>query len=567
MTLWRILKHQKNSMLRVKKVSTNYVVLLVIPIVLAAFTHFWNSVDFPGIHNDEGHYVRRGIHVSQGLGPQEESSRYDHPYFGWLFLGNIFAITGYPDSLSPKPGEVSSIEAIWSFPRIIMGLLAVADTFLIYKIAETRYGRKVAFIAAVLFAVMPYSWLTRRVFLETIQLPFILLSIFFAISYLANVSKDWNRMINTNDNRNGVQNYTSFGNNIKNSKSVLLIFISGIFLGLAIFTKIPSFTFIPLVGFTIYAAGTKKQRGEDGLGKINNKYNSKTNGIKNLSFWFIAVVLIPLIWPTYALSVGQYEDWIEGINFQVTRESKPLLDNIRDFYSIDPVLLIFGIAGVGYCAAIKREFLFLIWIVPFLIFLYIMDYVSSFFLITLLPPLSIAPAVMMTDLSDRFAKNRNRIKLWLPIGIVSVIAIFGLINTTVLISGSENSYYLELATAVTRQLPTDAGTNDGASSSKEGPVTVIGNARYLWLLQYAFDRPQYSYKTQYNLINIHTLDSILEGSEKVILIADEGIMEIVKNTKEPDNAKAEQRAERLSAIYFNTVLKDNVGGAEVRTNY
>ena len=47
-----------------------------------------------------------------------------------------------------------------------MGILAVVDTFLIYKIAERRYNRNVAFIAAILFAVMPYTWLIRRVLIR-----------------------------------------------------------------------------------------------------------------------------------------------------------------------------------------------------------------------------------------------------------------------------------------------------------------------------------------------------------------------------------------------------------------
>ena len=53
----------------------------------------------------------------------------------------------YPDSTDPTPGNVHSIEIVWLFPRVIMGILAVVDTFLIYKIAEWRYNRNVAFIA------------------------------------------------------------------------------------------------------------------------------------------------------------------------------------------------------------------------------------------------------------------------------------------------------------------------------------------------------------------------------------------------------------------------------------
>jgi asparagine N-glycosylation enzyme membrane subunit Stt3 len=283
--------------------------------------------------------------------------------------------------------------------------------------------------------------------------------------------------------------------------------------------------------------------------------------------WFIPVILIPLIWPAYAISIGQYENWMEGINFQIARDSKPLLDVIMQFYSTDPVLLILGIMGAGYCAVLKRELLFLIWIVPFLIFLYTIDYVSSFFLIPLIPPLCTASAVMITDLSDRIVKKRKSLKQLLPLGIISAIAIYGLINTTASILKSENSNYLEVAAAVTKQLPTGIGTQNGSTASLDDKMTVIGNPRFNWILQYVFDKPNYSYKTQYNLINKHTLERILDGSERVIMIADQGITEIVKNEKQPDNAKAQLRAERLSEIYFNTKLEDKVGRVEIRTNY
>ena len=148
---------------------------------MVAFTHLWNPIGYPTIHPDEGYYIGRSIHVSEGLGPKEEAARYDHPYFGWLFLGSIFSVINYPDSTNPTPGNVNSIELIWLFPRVTMGILAVVDTFLIYKIAERRYSRNVAFIAAILFAVMPYTWLIRRVLIEPIQLPFLLTSILFAL--------------------------------------------------------------------------------------------------------------------------------------------------------------------------------------------------------------------------------------------------------------------------------------------------------------------------------------------------------------------------------------------------
>ena len=152
------------------------VVLLAIPLILSAFSHLWNPIGFPLLYIDEGHYMRRAMNILEGSGPQETASDFhhpfDHPYFGQLFLAGIFKIIGYPDSLNPVEGDVHSIERLWLVPRILMGLLAVVDTFLIYKIAERRYNRNVAFIASVLFAVMPLSWMVRVVWLESIQLPF-----------------------------------------------------------------------------------------------------------------------------------------------------------------------------------------------------------------------------------------------------------------------------------------------------------------------------------------------------------------------------------------------------------
>src|SRR5438093_4851653 len=107
--------------------------------------------------------MRRAMHVLEGLGPQE-GSFYDHPYFGQLLMAGFLGVTGYPGSLDPSATS-QSIGALYTIPRILMGILAVADTFLIYKISEKRYGSRVALFSSVLFAVMPITWLTRRILL------------------------------------------------------------------------------------------------------------------------------------------------------------------------------------------------------------------------------------------------------------------------------------------------------------------------------------------------------------------------------------------------------------------
>jgi 4-amino-4-deoxy-L-arabinose transferase-like glycosyltransferase len=124
-----------------------------------------------------------------------------------------------------------------------MGLLAVVDTYLVYKIAEYSHNNKtVAFIAAVLFAVMPITWILRKIFLESILLPFLLLSILFAL-YSSNKGSIHFKYKTANRN--------VFGYKIKNQGTIFLVLLSGIFLSLSIFTKVPAFTMIPLVGYLI----------------------------------------------------------------------------------------------------------------------------------------------------------------------------------------------------------------------------------------------------------------------------------------------------------------------------
>jgi hypothetical protein len=68
-----------------------------------------------------------------------------------------------------------------------MELVAKIIKFLVYKIADCRYNRRVAYIVAILFAMMP-SWLLRRAPLDNFLMPYLLSSILFPL-FMTNV--DW----------------------------------------------------------------------------------------------------------------------------------------------------------------------------------------------------------------------------------------------------------------------------------------------------------------------------------------------------------------------------------------
>ena len=495
--------------------------LLAIPLVLSAFTHLWNPIGFPDIFYDEGIYMQRSMRVLEGLGPQESSHRYDHPYFGQIFVAGALGIVGYPDSLnlsnasSGGGGEndvLHSVETLYIFPRVLMGLLAVADTFLIYKITERRYhNRNVALIAAIIFAVVPYGWLFRRIFLETIQVPFLLTSILLAV-YLKDL-KIVERKKNNYSNSNS--------NNTLRYKTIAMVLLSGVSLGLSIFTKIPVFAMIPLVGFLIYTNTNSKNSSSN---TNTNNTNATTNNnyrrikLRNLGIWFIPVILIPLIWPAHAMIIGEFDQWKHGVLWQTSeRPSRPLIATIKTFFEMDPVLSVLSMAGLIF-AALKRDFFLLLWVIPFLIFLYAIDYVSSFHLIPLVPAFSIAASRFLVEITGKIKIiKKNRIQQTLPFAVISGIVIFGLVSTTMLITTNVNSSVYKALAVIIQKLPNKDDTNSttAGGGAAAAAVTLVGAPTYFWLPRYAYDK-DFVDKTYYSRSSPKT--------QKYIVVADRGFM-------------------------------------------
>lgn len=428
--------------------SFNKYHLLIISILLvSAFVHLWNVAGFPDIFFDEGVYMRRAMHVLNGLGPQE-GSFYDHPFFGQTFLAGILGVIGYPNSLHSS-GDVNSIAALYTVPRIIMGLLAVADTFLVYKIAGKRYGQKVALISAVLFAVMPISWIFRRILLDSILLPFLLLSIWAALQS-------------------------------KNSKhSTWLILLSGTCLGLAIFTKIPVFTAIPLVGGIVFFSNTKR--------------------FKLLALWLVPVILIPLLWPIQSIETGHFNYWVHDVfYFQTHRGGGADLHLItKSFADMDPALFWLAAAGIGF-AAIRRDYLILGWFVPFVAFLYLIGYNQYFYWIPVIPVMCIAAGVLIVKLFEKVP----RVKISRDGMIIFVLGIcaFGMIGLVLLVTTDMTSAEYSAISFVVNQ-PIDNNTS------------ILASPTYTWIFSNVF------HKTNVPLDYSQILAEPI-NTTKVVLVAD-----------------------------------------------
>jgi len=461
--------------------------------------------------------MRRALQVIEGVGHQEiagsinEFHGYDHPYLGQIFLALMLKIIGFPFSSGSLDASPESIDMLYLAPRILMGLLAIIDTFLVYKIAERRYNSNVAFIASILFAVMPMTWLLRRILLDSILLPFLLASILFAVY--------------CNSPRKGLK---------KETPDYSLVILSGIFMGLAILTKIPSLTAAPLIVYVFLASDNNRK-------------------LRSLAIWFIPVVLIPAIWPAYALTHGQFEEWLDGLSWQTNRVSRALFQPQESLYEIDPVLVVLGATGVIY-GAIKRDFFLVIWLLPYILFIVLIGYSQYIHLAFLLPGLSMGAANLIERISSTFkrlsksqpitnverkltdflesdppqktqlyqdSKNRNIIFRFIfskaAFLFVSAIAVFGLINTTILISTDVNSSFFSGYASLVRHLPETADGEDEV----EDNVKVIGprrwGANFFWIPKYVFNKDIEFFDYKDTGMNLGTnLITIREGQPSTV---------------------------------------------------
>jgi len=421
------------------KMDRRQVFLMLIPLALSAFTHLWNPVGFPDIFYDEGVYMYRAMNVLSGQGPQVDLF-HDHPYFGQLFLAGVLALTGYPNSLNPQH-DAHSIQLLYTIPRIVMGLLAIVDTFLIYKISERRYSSNVALLASILFAVMPITWFLRRILLDSILLPFLLSSVLCAV----------------------------YAKDSENKK--LLVILCGIFFGITLFTKETAFTMIPLVAILVYQS-TKKS--------------------KMVAIWFIPVILIPLLWPLQSVGANQFQYFVRDILFQVHKQNGDFSLIVHYFYRFDPTLLILSIAGTAY-AAIKNDSLILLWVIPYVIFLASIGYVQYFYWIPILPILCIASAKLMLDTAQIVpVKIQRTIPLLTAVG----FGVFGLVISSYLVTTNVSSQFDATAYVIQNVHNSDI-LNDPNNT------TIVSDPVYSWIFKYVYHIndvvPDYRYLLFYPL--------------------------------------------------------------------
>jgi hypothetical protein len=239
--------------------------------------------------------------------------------------------------------------------------------------------------------------------------------------------------------------------------------LSGIFLGLAIYTKIPAFTMIPVVGYLVVS-------------------NSNSNRKKTLALWLIPVILIPMLWPAYAFSIGEIDLWLKSVMFQQGRASAGTGTNLstafKDLFKIDPATIILGCASLGFIG-LRRDIWLLLWIIPLLLFSFYLGWVHYFHLIAIFPALCISIGVTIDYM---LSKMKNMAKKTAIIA-ASVLVLFGFVSTIALMTLNTNSIHYYAQASVIKEI----SQRNNSENNETSGVTLVGHRMYYWIPRYIFD--------------------------------------------------------------------------------
>jgi len=540
--------------------SKYFTIILIISI--STLFHLYNVTGFPTIHIDEGTYMYRAMHFLTLGNVGWNVSFYDHPYFGPVLLGILLKVVNYPLLVLSDTQFQGLANNPYLIPRLMMGLFAIIDTFLVYAISKRLYDRNVAILSAVLFSVMPFTWALRRIYLESLLLPFFLGSVLLVL-------------------------YSNYQNQSNRKNTWLLISVSGILFGLSVFTKAPIFLMIPLLIYLIY-----KQNKE----------------LTYIIIFMIPVIVISTIWPLDALIKGEFEQWTLGVSSQMMRHDAAMLDAIYNILEIDPTIFSIGIAGILF-AIIKRDYFILLGIIPFLAFFSILiDYINWFYMIPIFGFVCISSSVLIIRIISSFSK----FKLF-TVSIIGLVITFGFLSTLLLILTDVGSFQDQTISYINAILSNgdinfDLGLEDPFKQKNAEPISDLGNSQrernnlrdsninklkttmiaspiYSWIYKYIYSYNETSYS--------YTEDKEFRNDTKLILVLDRYFRDFLANNVESKNRTWNQDIASADRIYevmkrlnsskyfvgngrefnFNqypySSMRFNLGGSpiEVRTNF
>jgi len=192
-----------------------------------------------------------------------------------------------------------------------------------------------------------------------------------------------------------------------------------------------------------------------------------------------------MIWPGYAMSIGNLNEWLDGVVWQATRADRPFDFEMKTvFLRMDPVLVAIGVAGLIY-AVIRKDFFILLWAFPYLIFIYFVNWVYFFHTIPIIAAFCIGGTTLLLHIFKKI--HNERLCKSVQFVVFGAIILFGLVNSTLLVTQNINNSDYKLIAFVTKNLPYKHNAVDNSSEK----VTLIApNGAFIlyWISGQVFNK-------------------------------------------------------------------------------
>ncbi len=349
-------------------------------VVLAVAVHYFHLGSFPAFFIDEGTYIGFGLSFSQTGNPAGLAGNFFfHPFLSWILEGSYFRFIAFPEAWNSSP------ILLYSAARTLPAALSIVEVPLLYLTVLRAYAKKeYAILAAGLFATTPLSArYLRMVLLDCFLLFFLILSLTILVC-------------------------------VKGNRGLVF---SGIAFGLAALSKLPALFFLPAFAALF-------------LSKGYNRFSFDKTHLRGFIFWLVVAAVTFSVWPVYAMTTGHYGDFVANLGYESVRTGELALTLIVQRLVERDIFLFVGLAGIVY-GLYKRDIVGSAFTISYIgIFLLRGLRVSSYYLIPVLPFISILGCLLIVDAVEYFSKNfsleRFSISRPMLVKIVSIVLILGL---------------------------------------------------------------------------------------------------------------------------------------------
>ena len=277
---------------------------------------------------------------------------------------------------------------------------------------------------------------------------------------------------------------------------------------------------------------------------------------------------------------GHFDSWYSDLLWQAGREGG-ISDTFNSILSMDPVLVLIGLAGAVYATLLRKDLFIFLWIIPFVIFFsFFISRMAITFWVMLLPAFCIGASILITDLTkhveNRAKENElqfkskisyyledkskpfrerilalvlNRRALVFPIVLATITAI-GLVSSIILITTDLNSTYFELYGFIISHF------SESENSPNDSNVFLVASAKlrsFSWIPKYVMSG---------GVDNFDYRASPLRESfqnKSVILLSDKGDIDRFINTNPEDYVEHKNlynSTHQIGEFKDNTIVYD-----------